>query len=37
MDEERVFGRAIPWDKVQDHVEGIDTREKIWKGHVVFY
>ncbi|KAF8250993.1 hypothetical protein K440DRAFT_659208 [Wilcoxina mikolae CBS 423.85] len=37
MDKERVIGRAIPRDEVQDHVyEGIDTRDKVWKGHVVY-
>lgn len=37
MDKERVIGRAIPRDEVQDHVyEGIDMWEKVWKGHVVF-
>ncbi|KAF8535967.1 ribosomal subunit 39S-domain-containing protein [Trichophaea hybrida] len=37
MDKERVIGRAIARDEVQDHVyEGIDTRDKVWKGHVVY-
>ena len=38
LDKERVIGRARPIEKVIDHTyKGIDTPQKVFKGHVVFH